>query len=204
MLRGVEIEPDDVAQFLNEVLVVGQLEGTYKMRLELMRMPDALNGGVAHPSVLGHGTGQPMRGLLGGPIDGDVDDALDNLSPVVSFLSPSRSVDETRQAVLSEASSPFRHRIRAGDHLLGDVTTLQELGGQQNDTCSEHLTHVGPTRTHGTLQGGKFLATKLNGWGAAYATLLLDVQMRESNIIFLNCVTLHGYPNYTCAPNTIF
>ena len=29
---GVEIEPDDVTQLLNEVLVVGQLEGTDQMR----------------------------------------------------------------------------------------------------------------------------------------------------------------------------
>ena len=57
-LRDSPLRPlPPVAQLLNDVFVVGQLEGTYKVRFEFVGMPDALQGGVAHPGMLGHGAG---------------------------------------------------------------------------------------------------------------------------------------------------
>ena len=52
------------------------------MRFEFVGMPDALNGGVAHAGMLGHGAGRPMRGLLGRAMYGVVDDAFDEFSSV--------------------------------------------------------------------------------------------------------------------------
>src|SRR5579864_7871176 len=41
VLRGIEIQPNDVLEFLDEVLVVRYLEALYPMRLEAVRLPDA-------------------------------------------------------------------------------------------------------------------------------------------------------------------
>jgi hypothetical protein len=41
VLRGIEIQPDDVLEFFGEVLVVRYLEALSPMRLEAVRLPDA-------------------------------------------------------------------------------------------------------------------------------------------------------------------
>ena len=46
-MRRVEIEANDVLDLVDELLVVGQLEGLHQMRLEAVRCPDALHAGVA-------------------------------------------------------------------------------------------------------------------------------------------------------------
>ena len=191
MLRGVEIEPDDVAQLLNEMLVVGQLEGTHQMRFEFVGMPDALHGGVAHPGMAGHGAGRPMRGLLGRSMHGVIDDAFDEFSPVVRFSSSPWAVDETGHALFGEAAPPFRHRVRAGAQLIGDVAVLLALGGQQHDARSEHLAHTRTSRARRTLQGGVFLGGEFNARGSTHATALPGCGGREDIINILNCVTLH-------------
>ena len=191
VLWGIEIQPDDVAQLLNEMLVVGQLEGTHQMRFKFVGMPDALHGGVAHPGVLGHGARRPMRGLLGHSMHGVIDNAFDEFSPVVRFSSSPRAVEEAGHALLDEAVPPFRHRVRAGAQLLGDVAVLHALGGQQHDARSEHLAHARTTRAHRPLQDSVFLGGEFNARGATHATALPGCGGREAIINNLNCVTLH-------------
>ncbi len=60
-LRRVEIEADHVHDLLDELLVVGQLEGLRQMRLQPVRRPDALHAGVAESYGLGELACRPMR-----------------------------------------------------------------------------------------------------------------------------------------------
>src|ERR1700722_15403165 len=52
--RRIDIEPDHVAQLVDEIGVFGQLELSDAMRLEPVRAPDALHRADAHAGRLGH------------------------------------------------------------------------------------------------------------------------------------------------------
>jgi len=57
----IDIKPHDFAQFLDEVGIVGELEVTEPVRLQPVRMPDALNRTGADTDLIGHHRGGPMR-----------------------------------------------------------------------------------------------------------------------------------------------
>jgi hypothetical protein len=58
--RRINKEPDDVAQFVDEARVVGQLELAHPVRLQTMGAPDALNRTHAGPRRLRHQGAGPM------------------------------------------------------------------------------------------------------------------------------------------------
>jgi hypothetical protein len=61
--RRIDVEPDDVAQLVDELGVPGELELPDAMRLEPMSAPDALHRADADAGRLRHGCPRPMRGL---------------------------------------------------------------------------------------------------------------------------------------------
>ena len=74
--RRINIEPDDVAQFVDELRVLGQLELPDPMRLEPMGAPDALHGTDADASCLSHRRARPMRRFARRRLHGQRDDAF--------------------------------------------------------------------------------------------------------------------------------
>jgi hypothetical protein len=63
-VRGrIDVEPDDVAQSVNELGVFRQLELLDAMRLEPVGAPDALHGTDADADRVGHRHARPMRRL---------------------------------------------------------------------------------------------------------------------------------------------
>ena len=50
LVRRIEVEADDILHLLDEPLVVRQLESLHTVRLEFVRLPDALHAGVAEVS----------------------------------------------------------------------------------------------------------------------------------------------------------
>ena len=60
-VRGrIDIEPDDVAQFVDEARIVGQLELAHPVRLQTVGAPDALDRTQAEPRCLRHQGAGPM------------------------------------------------------------------------------------------------------------------------------------------------
>ena len=59
--RGIDIEPDDVAQLVDELGIRGELELPDPMRLKPMGAPDALDGADADAGRLGHRGAGPVR-----------------------------------------------------------------------------------------------------------------------------------------------
>jgi hypothetical protein len=57
----IDIKPHYVVQFLDEVGIVGELEATEPVRLQPVRMPNALNRTGADTDLLGHHGSGPMR-----------------------------------------------------------------------------------------------------------------------------------------------
>ena len=62
--RRVDIEPDDVAQLLDEGRIVGELEGPPFMRRKTVRLPDRLDGRDRQTDRLRHRLRRPMRRLV--------------------------------------------------------------------------------------------------------------------------------------------
>src|SRR3546814_2243362 len=61
VFRGVEVEADDVFEFLDEVRVVGELEGFDSVRLEAMSAPDAGHRRGVGAKVRGQGDRKSTR-----------------------------------------------------------------------------------------------------------------------------------------------
>jgi hypothetical protein len=53
LLRGMQVQPDDVPQLGLELGVLGALAGTKQPRLEAPLLPPAGDGGVVHADVAG-------------------------------------------------------------------------------------------------------------------------------------------------------
>ena len=63
VLRRIEIQADDVFQFLDEGRIVADLESFHAMRFQPVGPPDAPNAGFADADGRGHGASAPVRGV---------------------------------------------------------------------------------------------------------------------------------------------
>ena len=130
----IDIEPDDVAQLVDEVGIVGELELPHPVRLQPVCAPDALHRADGDASLLGHhGTG-PV-GRLGGRVgERQGDDALDHLRPKRRDARGPRLVaQEAVEAFLHEALLPSPDagfRLGRASH---DLVGAEPIGGQQDD-----------------------------------------------------------------------
>jgi hypothetical protein len=79
--RRIDIEDDDVAQFVDELWIVGKFELAHSVRLETMGAPDALNGTEQHARNLRHHRAGPVRRLAGWVLERHGDDPFGDLVP---------------------------------------------------------------------------------------------------------------------------
>ena len=66
VLGRVHVEADNVLDLLGELGIVGALEGANAVRLQPMRLPQALNGAQADADRFRHGAAGPMRRVARG------------------------------------------------------------------------------------------------------------------------------------------
>src|SRR5690349_8155755 len=60
VFRRIQIETDDIFQFLGEVFVLADLEALDQVRLQSVSMPDAPNGGLAYAHFSRHSPRAPV------------------------------------------------------------------------------------------------------------------------------------------------
>jgi len=63
VLGWVEVEPDHIMELLDEVGIVGELEGLDQMGLEAVGVPQALHRGFADAATFGHRAATPVGGV---------------------------------------------------------------------------------------------------------------------------------------------
>ena len=63
MVRGIEVETDDVMDFLDEERVVGDFEMPLAMRLDAEQVEPALDRAFRYAGVLRHRTDAPVRAV---------------------------------------------------------------------------------------------------------------------------------------------
>ncbi len=139
MVGRVEIEPDDVADLLDEEGIGGELEVLLPVGLDAERAPDALDRGLRHPGGLGHGAAGPVRGAAGGtarerllqqPHEGVIRDGARPARPAF--------VVQAHEALGAEALAPPTDRLAADADPLGHRRVVQALGTQQHDAGAAH------------------------------------------------------------------
>src|SRR5271154_1261729 len=130
----IDIEADDVAQFVDEARVVGQLELAYPMRLQTMGAPDALDRAYAEPRRLRHQDAGPMGRFPGWLAKRQRDDALGRLGAQRLDARGTRLVAE--QSVEPRRDEAFLPAPNTGLGLASSPHNLiraDAIGGQQHD-----------------------------------------------------------------------
>ena len=135
-VRGrVHVEADDVLDLLGEIGIVGALEGAEAMRLQPMRLPQALDGAQAMmPTALAMARPVQWVASPGGSEQVSSSTFATTLAesgalPGLRVLSRSKAVD----ALLAVAQLPAPDRGAADPGATRDFQNRQALGGQQND-----------------------------------------------------------------------
>ena len=115
--RRIDIEPDNIAQLVDELRVVGELELLDPVRLQTMRAPDALDGAWADTDYFRHHGSGPM-GRLGGRIGvGERHDTLSDTRPKWRDARRPRLI--AHQAVVTGLHEAFLPAPHTGFRLAG-------------------------------------------------------------------------------------
>ena len=130
----VHVQTHDVFDLGGEVRVLGLLEGTQAMRLEMMSPPDALDGAQADANGLGHHAAGPVSGFTGHRSTGqrqNLRDGLQRKRPLSRFarLVP----QQTLHPCLGKALLPTPNRRPTDTGLPGNIENRQLFCRQKND-----------------------------------------------------------------------
>ena len=133
----IDIEPDNIAQLVDKLRVVGELELPDPVRLETMRAPDALDRTCADADCFRHHGGGPMR-RFGGRISlGQHHDTLSDILP--KWWDARRSRLVAQQTVVTSLHEAFLPAPHTGFRFAGpahDLVGTDAVGAQQDNLSS--------------------------------------------------------------------
>ena len=136
----IDIKPDHVAQLVDELRVVGELELPDAVRLETMRAPDALDGTRADADDFRHHRGSPV-GRLDGRIGlGKRDDPLGYIRS--EWWDTRGSCLIAQEAVVTRLHEAFLPAPHTGLRLAGlvhDLMGADAVRAQQDDLSSPDM-----------------------------------------------------------------
>jgi hypothetical protein len=138
--RRIDIEPDDVAQLVDERRVVGQLELPDPMRLEPVSAPDPLHGTGADAGCLGHRGAGPMGRFVRRFLHGQSDDPLgDRGVEPRDPRGPRLVAQEPVHAFGGELSLPAPDACLGLAGLAHDRVRADPIRAQQHDLRPPHV-----------------------------------------------------------------
>ena len=113
VLRRVQVQPDDIDQFLLEFRIVRHLERLHQMRFQPPRRPDPLDRRLRHPDLRRHRPTGPMSLPVGLGTLCQLDDLLDlGLRDDRLPAPPLPHLPKLGQPLRGESDPPRRHRRR--------------------------------------------------------------------------------------------
>ena len=145
VVRRVEVQPDDVAHFLEEERIGGQLEGLGPMRLDPEQGEPALDRALADALGSPQGAGAPVRGGVGRLLQRTVDHRRHLVVVIGPGPTGSEFVVQALDPGGSEAPSPLGDGLGCDTEAEGDGRVRQAFGPGEN--------HAGPL-DQGVGQGG--------------------------------------------------
>ncbi len=133
VLRGIEIQPDDVFQLLREALVVRHLEARDPMRLEAVRLPDAPHARFTDASHCCHAARTPVRRVIWTLLRRQCHDALDLARGDLRLAPGSRLIPlDPCHAISYKASAPACYRASPDIKVHADLFVCLALRCEQN------------------------------------------------------------------------
>ena len=145
VLRRVDVETDDIADLLDELRVVRDLETSDNVRLEPKGLPDPANGRVTHARSLGHRTGAPVRATFRFRLESLDDDLLDVLVGELPRSSRTRFIQEPLEPPFDEAVAPLSDGLVRHAQLLRNCEVAGViLGARKDELRSLGESSVGP------------------------------------------------------------
>ena len=141
LLRGIEVKADDVGEFFQKPHVARQLEVLGAVRLEMVALPNPLDGRLAHALLFGQAAATPVRGARWPGLQSSVNNGFDLAGCIMRLASASRSnLPKTLGALLTKTTPPQRHGLEVDLQIGGNNFVLPSLGrGQNNLTALNHL-----------------------------------------------------------------
>jgi class 3 adenylate cyclase len=157
-LGWVQVQANDVADFLDELRVSAQLEGVDQVRLEPKGPPDAADRRLRHAELAGQAAGRPVGRIGGGGLQGHDQHLLDLLVGDRAGRPGSRLVRQPLQPAGNKPRPPLGHRRPRDAQPLGDRGVGGALGTGQHDPTAQRQRLTGGAPPGPTLQRRAFLA----------------------------------------------
>ena len=146
VVRRVEVQPDNVAHFLDEERVGGQLEGLRQVRLDPEQSEPTLHRALGNALGTRQRARAPVRGGVGRLPQRTADDRCYLVVVIGPGPTGSEFVVQALDAGRSEAPSPLADGLRCDADAPGDGSVGQAFGAGEN--------HAGPLH-QGVGQGGR-------------------------------------------------
>ena len=151
-IRGRQIEPDDVADLLDEQRVAGELKRLRAVGLQAEGRPNPANRRVRQPARLGHGAQGPMRRVGRRRAERPLDDLGHRLVRDGPRPAQPRLVPQAREALLHEAAAPLPDGMLMDPEFRGDRLARQPRGATQNHAAALRQGARNPVPAHLPLQ----------------------------------------------------
>ena len=137
LVRGIEIQPDNVVKFVNKLLISAQLEGFGQVRLKIVLLPNTSHRSFANPLRFGHEPRAPVSRVYRVAVQGRFYNAPN--FPVGDSGDATRTGSillEACQAQSQKALSPELHRRPRNAQRSRDFLTPNAIGGHLNNPCA--------------------------------------------------------------------
>jgi len=160
---GIQIQPDNIVEFLHKLLVSAQLERAGQMRFEVVSRPNALNGRLAELLRLRHAARAPMRGVGRLGVQGGFHHSAHlGLRKFRPASRPWRILLQAGQSQSQEPFAPQLHRRARNSQFSCDLLTEYALRRHRDNARSHHLPVGQLSGSPPSLQRGLFFHRQRN------------------------------------------
>ena len=132
MVGWIQIQADDVSDFLDEEGIVGQLEGLRQVRLDPEPREPTLHRALGDAFGLGHQTDTPVLGVVGLVLQGPVDQSGDLFVVVAAGPARTQAIVQSLNAEFQKASAPLADSCQRGPDPLGHGATSPRVARMRN------------------------------------------------------------------------
>ena len=184
VLRGIQIQPHDIHQFLYELGIIADFERPHQVRLEALGTPDAVDHRRTGTQGRCHAAATPVRGvgrlLPRGPLDDAAGHGLPLRGPPSS---PGGILLQTRQDLLNKPSPPQAGHLSADRQRYANLIVAFCFCGQQNDLGAKDQPRWSAAAAGLLLQDHAMGVGQVN-WGCNSHSLilLLEYETRKALI----------------------
>jgi hypothetical protein len=165
----VEIQTDDVFQFLCEGCIVADLEGFHTMRFQTVSAPDTPHAGFADAHCRRHGARAPVRGVGRLLAHGQGHHTFRQAGADGGCAAGTGRVFlQSRHTQREETLAPSRSFLRRHGHAGGDFQILLTGSREQHDASALRHSHWQGSAPGLAFQDRPLLRTQCNGRGFAH------------------------------------